>query len=327
MRNTEVKTSTPIHVVAGIIRHPKNSSRVFFTRRKKGQHLENLWEFPGGKVEAGESRFHALQRELTEETSIQVHSALPFHSLIHHYKDKVIYLDVWEVKKFSGYAHGREGQESTWLMQQEIPQYPFPEADLPVLKALSLPSTIVITPEFTEPEADSMLLHFTRLMRQHRYRLILFRSHLLDDKQYLDIAIKLKQICALNNAELIISRPELNSLGSVLFESFKRWHIDSALLSSLHSNDIDESIILSTTCHNKTQLEMAEKFNCDFALLPIFKGISKNRGPVDQGWFRFNKITQQCRIPVFAFGGLQRKDLTLARYQGAIGVAGTSDCW
>ncbi|MCP4074680.1 MAG: Nudix family hydrolase [Gammaproteobacteria bacterium] len=327
MRNTEVKAATPIHVVAGLIRHPKNSSRFFFTRRQKGQHLENLWEFPGGKVETGESRFHALQRELKEETGIQVHSALPFYSLTHLYEDKAIYLDVWEVKNFSGYAHGREGQRSTWLMQQDFSQYPFPEADLPVLKALSLPSTLLITPEFTELEAASMLLHFTGLMRKHRYRRVLFRSHLLDDNCYLDLAIKLKQICALNNAELIISRPEWNALNSVLFVSFKRWHIDSALLSSFHSNAMDESIILSATCHNKTELEMAQKFNCDFALLSVFKGISKSRGSVDQGWFQFNKVTQQFRIPVFAFEGVQRKDLTVARYQGAIGVAGTSDFW
>ena len=327
MQNTEVKTSTPVHVVAGIIRHPKNSSRLFFTRRKKGQHLENLWEFPGGKVEAGESRFHALQRELKEETGIQVHSAMPFYSLIHHYNDKSIYLDVWEVNHFSGYAHGLEGQESTWLMQQEIPQYSFPEADLPVLKALSLPSTLLITPEFTEPEADSMLLHFTRLLRQHRYRRVLFHSDLLDDNRYLDLAIKLNQICVLNNAELIISRPGLISLNSVLFESFKRRHIDSALLGTLRSIAIDESIILSTTCHNKTELEMAEKFNCEFALLSFFKGGAKSQGSVDQGWFQFNKITQQCRIPVYAFGSVERKDLTVARYQGAIGVAGTSTFW
>lgn len=136
MRNTEVKSPPPVHVVAGVIRHPKNPSKLFFTRRRKGQHLEDLWEFPGGKVEAGESRFHALQRELREETGIQVHSAQPFHALFHQYKDKTIYLDVWEVKHFSGRAHGKEGQESEWVLLEDLAEYKFPEADLPVLNTL-----------------------------------------------------------------------------------------------------------------------------------------------------------------------------------------------
>jgi 8-oxo-dGTP diphosphatase len=136
MLNTEVKVPAPIHVVAGVIRHPENSSRLFFTRRQKGQHLQNLWEFPGGKVESGESRFQALQRELKEETGIQVHSAIPFQSLVHHYEDKTIFLDVWEVKRFSGRAHGREGQEAAWVNLDELYLYKFPDADLPILKLL-----------------------------------------------------------------------------------------------------------------------------------------------------------------------------------------------
>ncbi|MBT3203236.1 MAG: 8-oxo-dGTP diphosphatase MutT [Gammaproteobacteria bacterium] len=136
MPNTEAKVPLPVHVVAGVIRHPENSSRLFFTRRQKGQHLQDLWEFPGGKVESGESRFQALQRELKEEIGIQVHSALPFQSLVHHYEDKIIFLDVWEIKLFSGRAYGREGQEIAWVNLDELNLYTFPEADLPILKSL-----------------------------------------------------------------------------------------------------------------------------------------------------------------------------------------------
>ncbi len=136
MPSTEVKAPPPIHVVAGLIRDPENSSRIFFTRRKKGQHLQDLWEFPGGKVESGESRFQALQRELKEEIGIQVDSAIPYQSLVHHYEDKTILLDVWEIKRFSGRAHGREGQEAAWVNLDDLYLYIFPDADLPILKLL-----------------------------------------------------------------------------------------------------------------------------------------------------------------------------------------------
>ena len=126
----------PIHVVAGIIRYPENPSKIFITQRRKGQHLQGLWEFPGGKVEIGESRYQALQRELDEETGIKVLSAQPFYSLVHQYKDKNIYLDVWNIEQYSGRAHGKEGQKSAWLELHELSQYPFPDADLPILKLL-----------------------------------------------------------------------------------------------------------------------------------------------------------------------------------------------
>lgn len=134
MRNIEVNQA--IHVVAGIIRHPQNPQKIFFTQRQKGQHLEDLWEFPGGKLEPGESRYTALQRELAEETGIRVLSAIPFHSLTHQYRDKTIFLDVWDVTNYQGQAHGLEGQHSKWLSLEELVDYPFPEADLPVLDAL-----------------------------------------------------------------------------------------------------------------------------------------------------------------------------------------------
>ncbi|MCK4708840.1 MAG: Nudix family hydrolase [Gammaproteobacteria bacterium] len=327
MLNTEVSSPSSIHVVAGIIRHPKNPGKIFFTRRKKGQHLQDLWEFPGGKLEEGESRFQALQRELEEEVGIQVHSALPFHSLVHQYQDKTIFLDVWEVKLYSGRAHGREGQQSEWLALEELSEYSFPEADLPILRALSLPAELLITPRLFESELDLTLQHFSDLVQKQPYPLVLFRSDHLDDESYLAIAIKLQQICEMNHSQLIISRPDMDAMKSKLFDSFNRLHINTQMLRAVTPGLFNESIILSASCRDKTELVLAESLNCDFALLSAVKQTASFPGRAVQGWFQFNKIASLCRIPVFALGGVQGKDLTVARYQGAVGVAGTTKFW
>ena len=325
MRNTEARPL--IHVVAGILRHPQNPSKIFFTRRKKGQHLQDLWEFPGGKLEAGENRFQALYRELEEEVGIQVHSALPFHSLVHQYQDKTIYLDVWEVKHFCGRAHGREGQQSEWLELDELSEYSLPDADLPILKALSLPSELLITPDLFESEIDSTLQQFNTQIHKQLYPLVLFRSDHLDDKSYAEIAIQLQQICEARNSEIIISRPNMDGLNSNLFDSFNRKHINSVILRNLTANPFGESIKLSTSCRNNIELEQAESLNCDFALLSAVKETTSYPGRPVQGWFQFNNVTSQARLPVFALGGVKPGDLTVARYQGAVGVAGTTYFW
>ncbi len=325
MPNTEVNKT--IHVVAGIIRHPRNPSKLFFTQRQKGQHLEDLWEFPGGKLEKGESRFHALQRELEEETGIRVLSALPFHSLTHQYRDKNIFLDVWEVKDYSGRAHGREGQLSKWLDLEELSEYPFPEADLPVLQALMLPSELLITPELTSLIVDSSLQHFQKMMQMHIYPLVLFRSHYLDNKRYLDVATKLKEICDSTNAELIITRADLNSLQSKQFESFDRRHIDACSIKKLTNLSFDESSFLSVGCRDSKELELAEETNCNFILLSTSCESIEDPQKITRDWHRFKNVALQTRIPVFAEGNIDRKDLSVARYQGAIGVAGSTDFW
>lgn len=325
MPNTEVNSC--VHVVAGLIRHPKNSSRLFFTRRKEGQHLENLWEFPGGKIERGESRFHALQRELREEVDIQVISAHPFHRVTHQYKDKKVHLDVWEIDSFTGSPHGQEGQESIWMDFNEVSQYPFPEADIPVLKALMLPSELLITPDLSEQYVDSYIQQFTSLMKKHRYPLVQFRSHHLNDETYQNVALKLKQICVQNRTELIINRPTLKSLESKLFESFHRRHLNSLVLGDLTSSPFDKSVVCSASCHDIEELRMAEKLNCEFAVLSTVRSTASHPGRTGKGWYKFNNLSAKSRIPVYALGGVRRKDLSVARYQGAIGVAGISDFW
>ena len=97
-----------IHVMAAVIRDAER--RILIAKRPDDAHQGGLWEFPGGKLEPGESRLEALQRELHEELGITVQQARPLIDLQHNYPDKHIRLDVWEVSEFTGTAHGAEGE-------------------------------------------------------------------------------------------------------------------------------------------------------------------------------------------------------------------------
>ena len=125
-----------IHVVAAIVWHPLESNRFLISRRPEGKHLENYWELPGGKREAKESAARALARELEEEVNIRDIIAEPFMQVTHHYVERSILLDVWQVTSFSGDAIGREGQRICWVSVDRIGDYRFPDADRPVLEAI-----------------------------------------------------------------------------------------------------------------------------------------------------------------------------------------------
>ena len=306
--------SAYLHVVAAVIRHPEQPSKILITQRKKGQHLEDLWEFPGGKVEAGEAPFHALRRELLEETGILVRSAQPFHSVLHHYQDKAIFLDVWQVKSYLGEAHGREQQNAVWVDIADLSQYDFPAADDPVLAALNLPAELLITPETEAEHMAAFAQQFDRVMLKHPYKLVLFRAPQLTDKQYLQLAESMQQTAAVSGAEIIIHRSKLKSLKSDMFAAFRHRHINS----ELH---------LSASCHDLDELKQAERMQCQFALLSNVRLTDSHPGRSAKGWHGFRHLSMQCRLPVYALGGIQREDYAAACYQGGVGVAGIGDFW
>ena len=125
-----------IHVVAAIVWKSDDRQSFLIARRQKGKHLQHYWELPGGKIEAGESRWQALRRELREEIGIIANTAEPFMQVHHTYPDRKILLDVWQLTEFSGLARACEQQEIAWIDIEQIDQYRFPAADIPVLDAI-----------------------------------------------------------------------------------------------------------------------------------------------------------------------------------------------
>jgi 8-oxo-dGTP diphosphatase len=122
-----------VHVAVGVI---KKNNAIFICKRADEQHQGGLWEFPGGKVEAGESVFVALKRELIEEVGLTIHSSSQLMVIEHDYGDKCVKLDVHVVSNFSGEAHGAEGQPSEWVAITELENYDFPEANAEIIEKI-----------------------------------------------------------------------------------------------------------------------------------------------------------------------------------------------
>ena len=123
-----------VHVAVGVILDAEN--RILITRRHDDAHQGGLWEFPGGKVEAGETLEVALARELREELGIELGETQPLVLVEHDYGDKSVSLDVHIVRSFSGEARGLEGQPLQWASAEELAAYQFPAANLPIAKAI-----------------------------------------------------------------------------------------------------------------------------------------------------------------------------------------------
>jgi len=135
--NPESIDQDAIHVVAAIIWKSDDRQTFLIARRQQGKHLAHYWELPGGKVEAGETRWQALQRELKEEINILATAAEPYMQVYHPYADRKILLDVWQVTAYSGLVSAREQQQLTWINIDQIDGYRFPPADNPVLEAIA----------------------------------------------------------------------------------------------------------------------------------------------------------------------------------------------
>ncbi|MDW6017998.1 8-oxo-dGTP diphosphatase MutT [Vibrio plantisponsor] len=122
-----------IHIVAGIIFN-QDKSQIFITKRPGNLHKGGFWEFPGGKVEEGESVEQAMTRELEEEVGIEVTEQHLFEHLEYDYPEKSLKFDFIVISNFNNEPYGKEGQEGHWVDIAKLANYQFPEANVPILE-------------------------------------------------------------------------------------------------------------------------------------------------------------------------------------------------
>jgi len=306
-----------VHVAAAVI---EVEGRVLVSRRLDSAHQGGKWEFPGGKLEVGESVTQALVRELQEELGI---TALEYHPLIrihYEYPEKRVLLDVWKVSRFSGKARGREGQAIQWLSHEQLCDYEFPLANRPIITAAQLPDRYVITP--AEISEKSLLLKMLEEVLPE-CRLLLLRLPKLDAKAYSAIASEVVGRCKEEKCAVMLTSDsqEVERLGAAGL------HINSHRLMQSEQRLFDANYWLSSSCHNQEELLHAQRMGVDFMLLSPVQATQSHPDATPLGWEEFSRLTEEVGVPIFALGGLQTSDLELAREHGAQGIAGIRGFW
>ncbi|KOP52291.1 hypothetical protein OX90_24550 [Pseudomonas coronafaciens pv. porri] len=308
-----------VHVAAAVIRGA--DGKVLIARRADSQHQGGLWEFPGGKVEPGETVEAALARELQEELGIAVTSARPLIKVSHDYPDKQVLLDVWEVSAFTGEPQGVEGQPLVWATSRELPDYEFPAANQPIVAAACLPGEYLITPEGLD---NIELLRGMQKAIAGGIKLVQLRAPGGYDPKYRDLAVDAAGLCA-GKAQLMLKGP-LEWLGD--FPS-AGWHLTSEQLRKYASRGrpFPKNRWLAASCHDAEELALAEQMGVDFVTLSPVQPTLTHPGAQPLGWDQAARLIAGFNKPVFLLGGVGPAELKQAWESGAQGVAGIRAFW
>ena len=331
-----------VHVAVAVI--VNDADEACISLRHEHAHQGGLWEFPGGKVEAGETVEQALSREIKEELGLDILRSRPLIRIKHDYDDKSVCLHVQKITGFHGTAVGLEGQEVKWVPTGELKDFDFPAANQAIIKSLLLPHQYMITGVFEGVDDFSLRLEnaLNTGIKLVQLRLKNGLEDSIADIESEDDGSRLYRIieqasalCASHQARLMLNLSVENQrqLGVADFSdidiAYDGVHLDSRTLMSIESIHTlkQQEKLVSASCHNAEELRTAEKLGLDCAVLSPVKQTSCHPEAKTLGWERFEHLSELVSIPVYALGGLNQDDLEEAWSRGAQGVAGISGFW
>lgn len=292
-----------LHVAVGVIR--RQDDHILVARRSADQHQGGLWEFPGGKVEPGESVQQALARELHEELGIQIGRSTPLCQVHHDYGDKAVLLDVWMVNEFAGQPHGREGQPLRWVARSALRHEEFPLANQRIIRAVQLPDHIAIV-DLAPADKGTAFGHFLQQLPPDTL-LRLRAGSAIPDLPVAGVIHDLRD-CADNDWQ------RLTHIRGV--------HANRHVLRELSQRPVPPQLLFGASCHDAQELDRAVTLGADYALLSPVLATTSHPGESGMGWERFSELVVGRDIAVYAMGGLQQSDLATAQACGARGIAG-----
>ncbi len=313
MRSTEPKA---VAVAAGCLINPRGE--VLICQRPLGKIAAGKWEFPGGKIEPGESARSALIRELREELGVEVRSARPLIRVVHDYSDRRVLLEVWRVLQYSGELHPHDGQAFAWVPPGELDSWELLAADWPVVSALQLPNDYVFTPVNI---AGPMLS--AGLKSLPHGSLLRLRCPQLTDSEYELTARKLVADASPLGLQVILDRaPAMaEAVGAA------GWHASAANLQTLRQRPLPQALWFAASCHDKEEILRARDLGADFCVAGPVQVTATHPEGLPLGWERLRALAHAFNRPLYAIGGLGPQNHADAWAAGAQGVAGIRAYW
>lgn len=296
-------------VAAAVIERPDGT--FLLAQRPEGKPYPGYWEFPGGKIEAGEDARAALVRELKEELDITVRESSPWITRVYAYTHATVRLHFFRVTAWDGEPRPLEDQAISWQHVDAPDVSPMLPANGPVLASLALPAVMIVSSaaavgidewirRLTERVVEEKLLVQIREKGMERMRV----QHLLSR--------------ALARAQPFGSRVVVNS-DCGIFPQAQGVHLTAAALRAASARP--EALLAGASCHDASELEQAARIGLDYVVVGTLKQTASHEHATALGWERFEALIRGLPMPVYAIGGLRRADLGEARRRGAHGVA------
>jgi 8-oxo-dGTP diphosphatase len=325
--NTQTENTKIIEVSAAVLQRPDGS--FLLAQRPPDKIWAGYWEFPGGKIEAGETPLHALCRELHEELGIEVETAYPWITRVFAYPHATVRLNFFRVTEWRGELHPHEGQEFAW--QPSALRYlraneknsatvsPMLPANAPILRALELPSLYAIS-NAVELGVEEFLRRLEAALH-NGLRLVQLREKNLSHEALRELALRVLALARAHGAKVLLN----GDIALAQEVGADGVQLTASQLAGLHERPSVDWCAAS--CHNAEELRRAEVLGCDFALLSPVLATQSHPGAAHLGWENFTAIATGSSIPVYALGGLPHNDMQTAWQHGAHGIALLRQAW
>ena len=331
--NTQTENTKIVEVSASVLQRPDNS--FLLAQRPPDKIWAGYWEFPGGKVEPGETPRDALVRELREELGIAVETAYPWITRVFTYPHATVRLSFFRVTAWSGELHPREGQQFAWQCNPSQPPFckggsrgdsassisvsPILPANVPILRALELPPLYAIS-NAAELGVEGFLRRL-EIALSNGLRLVQLREKNLARDELRELARRVVGLAHAHGAKVLLN-------GDV--ELAQEVGADGVQLTGTQLVQLSERPAVdwcAASCHSAEELRRAEALGCDFVLLSPVLPTKSHPGAPHLGWESFAAIAAGSSIPVYALGGLQLGNMETAWQHGAHGVALLRQAW
>ena len=306
-----------VRVAAAVIL--RGDGQVLLAQRPPGKAYAGYWEFPGGKLEPGESPRHALDRELHEELGLSVRRAAPWLVQRYVYPHAHVELNFFRVLAWDGEPVGHDGQAFAWQTPGRFDVAPLLPANTAVLRALVLPPVYAIT--MAGDLGQEIFLGRARAALDRGLKLIQLREKEWDPERQHALCDTVLELAAPYGAQVLLNGDA---------ERARAWgcagvHWTAATLAATATRPLD--MLCAASCHTREDIERAGALGLDFAVLGPVLPTPTHPHARPLGWAGFGAIAGTSPLPVFALGGLARGDLDTAIMHGAHGVALRRAAW